>query len=446
MKNLKITSYTTDYKKNLYLDKQELSFLDTEECMHVINVFSDLQNQEIEGFGGAFTEATAHTFEGLTAEAKKDFVEGYFGKSGLEYNLCRIPVHSCDFSLGNYTYVEEGDSELNTFSIAHDEKEIIPLIQAAKTCAEEEIVFLSSPWSPPAFMKDTNQMNGGGKLLAEHYQNWANYYVRFIQEYKKKGIDISYITVQNEPLATQTWESCIYEAREEGMFVKEYLAPTLKREGLSHIQIFIWDHNKEEMYQRVKETFSVEGCEELVSGVAMHWYTGDHFGAIEATRKAFPDKKIFFTEGCVEYSRFSGASDIENAEMYAHDILGDLNAGANAFIDWNMLLDENGGPNHVGNLCAAPTMANGSEQFDKRLSYYYIGHFSKFIKKGARQCLTSTYTDKIEALACVNPDGSRVVVVLNKSDEAVDITVRVEEGKVCATCAGHSIITYIFKK
>ncbi len=445
MKNYKVTSYTTNYRESVYFEKKEEKLIDADECMHVINVYSDLLGQEIEGFGGAFTEATAHTYAGMAAESQKEFVGSYFGNEGLNYNLCRIPIHSCDFSLGNYTYIEEGDASLETFSINHDENEIIPLIKEAQAKSEEEILFLSSPWSPPAFMKDSSAMNGGGKLLEEHYQNWANYFVKFIKEYEKRGIDISYITVQNEPLATQTWESCIFEANEEAQFVKEYLVPTLEKASLGHVQIFIWDHNKEEMYHRVKATFEVEGCEELVTGVAMHWYTGDHFGAIEATRRAFPDKKIFFTEGCVEYSRFSGTSDIENAEMYAHDILGDLNAGANAFIDWNMLLDAKGGPNHVGNLCASPIMATEGETFEKRLSYYYIGHFSKFIKRGAKQCLTSTYTDKIETLACVNPDGSKVVVVLNKSDEAVETTLRMDEGKVCGKCESHSIVTYVIE-
>ncbi len=291
-------------------------------------------------------------------------------------------------------------------------------------------------------MKDSKEMNNGGKLLPEYYHAWANYYVKFIREYEKRGVKIAYITVQNEPLATQTWDSCIYEAHEEGMFVKEFLSPILDMAGLGHVEIFIWDHNKEEMYQRVKETFAVEGCSDCVAGIAMHWYTGDHFDAIRATKKAFPDKKIFFTEGCVEYSRFEGASDVQNAEMYAHDILGDLKAGGNAFIDWNMLLDAKGGPNHVGNFCAAPIMEDGQGGIEKRLTYYYIGHFSKFIEKGAKQCMTSVYTDKVEILACVNPDRSKVVVVLNKSDEDAEITLREENYGTQDVIEKHSIITY----
>ncbi len=442
MKNMKMMKITTNIQKDQYWKEEAVKVVETEDCMHVINVLSELQEQEIQGFGGAFTEATAHTYAKLSKEVQKDFLESYFGEEGLQYNLCRLPIHSCDFGLGNYTYIEEGDEKLDTFSLAHDEVEILPLIKEAQECAKEEIVFLSSPWSPPAFMKDSREMNHGGKLLLEYYQAWANYYVKFIQEYAKRGVNIAYITVQNEPMATQTWDSCIYEAHEEGTFVSEFLGPTLEKAGLGHVEIFIWDHNKEEMYQRVKATFAVEGCSEYVAGIAMHWYTGDHFDAIRATKKAFPDKKIFFTEGCVEYSRFEGASDIQNAEMYAHDILGDLKAGANAFIDWNMLLNAEGGPNHVGNLCAAPIMEDGNGGIEKRLTYYYIGHFSKFIQKGAKQCMTTSYTDKIETFACVNPDGSKVVVVFNKSEEDVEITVREDNYGTQDVVEKKSIVTY----
>ncbi len=438
-KLIKIT--TTNQAKNLFWEVTEKEVTHVDDAMHVINVFSDLLEQPIEGFGGAFTEASAHTYASLDDKGKNSFIEGYFSKKGLSYNLCRIPIHSCDFGLGNYTYIEEGDQELSTFDISRDENEIFPLLQDAIDEAPEGLQFLVSPWSPPAFMKDTGAMNQGGKLLDEYRESWAQYYVRFIQEYTQKGIDIRYLTVQNEPMATQTWESCIYQAQEEGSFVVNYLAPALSKAGLGHIEIFVWDHNKEMMYQRLKDTFEVDGCRECVKGIAIHWYTGDHFDAIRAVRKVFPEQKVFFTEGCVEYSRFADSGEVEKAEMYAHDMLGDFKAGCNAFIDWNLLLDENGGPNHVGNFCAAPIMADGKGDIEKRLSYYYIGHFSKFVQKGARQMMTSCYTDKVETVAFLNPDGSKVVVLLNKTEEDVAVTLQEQQEGVSLVVERHSIVT-----
>lgn len=444
MKQRKIKVITTNKPLGQFWSAEEKEVVPVTDSMHVVNLFPDLLDQEIEGFGGAFTEAAAHTYASLTEEGKREVMEGYFGTDGLSYNMGRIPIHSCDFGLGNYTYIEEGDGELKTFDISHDEKVLLPMLEDALEEACEGIQFLVSPWSPPAFMKDTGDMNHGGKLLAEYRESWAAYFVRFIREYRQRGMDIRFLTIQNEPMAVQTWDSCIYEAAEEGTFVAEYLAPALRAAGMDDIEIFIWDHNKEEMYQRVKDTFAVDGCRECVQGIAVHWYTGDHFDAIRAVRKAFPEQKIFFTEGCVEYSRFADSGEVQKAEMYAHDMMGDLKAGCSAFLDWNLMLDENGGPNHVGNFCAAPMMADGKGGVEKRLSYYYIGHFSKFIHKGARQMMTSSYTDKIETLAFLNRDGSKVVVILNKTNEDVDVTLREKQDGLPLTVCKNSIVTVIF--
>lgn len=442
----KATIVTTNVAENKYWEESSANVSKMDDCMHVVNIFPDLVEQEVEGFGGAFTEAAAHTYASLNEEAKRTVIEGYFGKNGLRYNLGRIPIHSCDFGLGNYTYIEEGDKELKTFDVSRDEAEVLPLIREAMKEAPEGMQFLISPWSPPAFMKDNKEMNHGGKLLDEYKESWANYYVKFIQAYREKGIDICYLTVQNEPMAVQTWDSCVYLPDEEGSFAVDYLVPALRAAGLSDIEVFVWDHNKEALYQRIKDTFAVDGARECVRGIAIHWYTGDHFDAIRAVKKVFPEQKIFFTEGCVEYSRFADSGEINKAEMYAHDMLGDLKAGCNAFLDWNLLLDEKGGPNHVGNFCAAPMMADGKGGVEKRLSYYYIGHFSRYISRGARQIMTSCYTDRLETLAFLNKDGSKTVVMLNKTEREVEVTLCENQHGMPLKVAPHSIVTVILTK
>ena len=442
----KATIVTTNVAENKYWEESSANVSKMDDCMHVVNIFPDLVEQEVEGFGGAFTEAAAHTYASLNEEAKRTVIEGYFGKNGLRYNLGRIPIHSCDFGLGNYTYIEEGDKELKTFDVSRDEAEMLPFIREAMKEAPEGMQFLISPWSPPAFMKDNKEMNHGGKLLDEYKESWANYYVKFIRAYREKGIDIRYLTVQNEPMAVQTWDSCVYLPDEEGSFAVNYLVPALRAAGLSDIEVFVWDHNKEALYQRIKDTFAVDGARECVRGIAIHWYTGDHFDAIRAVKKAFPEQKVFFTEGCVEYSRFADSGEINKAEMYAHDMLGDLKAGCNAFLDWNLLLDEKGGPNHVGNFCAAPMMADGKGGVEKRLSYYYIGHFSRYISRGARQIMTSSYTDKLETLAFLNKDGGKTVVMLNKTEREVEVTLCENQHGMSLKVAPHSIVTVILTK
>ena len=421
MKKIKVI--VTNHNEQKYWEEREYEASKMTDWMHIVNVYPEVTYQKMRGFGGAFTEAAAHNYAGMSEEKKKELITAYFGEEGLCYNQGRVHMNSCDFALGNYTYIDEGDAELKTFSIEHDYKEIIPMIKDAQEECKEKMGFLVSPWSPPAFMKTNNEMNFGGSLKKEYYEAWANYFVRFIKAYKEAGVPISFLTVQNEPMAIQTWDSCVYTAKEEALFVREYLGPLMEREGLSDVDIFVWDHNKDDAYRRFKETIEDEETSKYVKGVAVHWYTGDHFEALDMIKQQFPDKEMVFTEGCVEYSRFSDTNEIDKAEMYAHDILGNLNSGITAFLDWNLLLDDKGGPNHVKNFCAAPIMCNLAEDtYEKRMSYYYIGHFSRYIKPGAVRIGISRYTDKIEATAFQNPDGEKVIVILNKTEKDVPIT------------------------
>ncbi len=185
---------------------------------------------------------------------------------------------------------------------------------------------------------------------------WADMVARYVSAYRDEGITIQQLTVQNEPAAVQTWDSCIFSGVEEAEFACRYLRPALDRAQHSDVKINVWDHNKEKILERAAESFSVEGARDVIDGIAFHWYTGEHFDALAEVHRQYPDKALIFTEGCVEYSRFEAENQIQNAEMYAHDIIGDFNAGMNGFIDWNLILDRQGGPNHVGNYCDAPVM------------------------------------------------------------------------------------------
>jgi len=307
---------------------------DTEERENeLINVIEDVKYQEIVGFGGAFTEAAAHTLHKLPKEKQTEIIDSYFNPvTGNGYSLCRTHINSCDFSLGNYACVEvDGDTELKSFNINREMIDIIPMINAAQGASVEGFGLLLSPWSPPAWMKDTKQMNCGGKLLPQYAQAWADCYTKFVLAFKEQGIDINYISVQNEAKAVQTWDSCVYTAFEEKEFVIKNLAPSLKAAGLGDIKILVWDHNKERVFDRAKETFNDPEANQVVDGIAFHWYSGDHFEVLDAVHKMWPDKLLMFTEGCVEVN--SNIGDWTSGEKYAHEIIGDLNHGACGYID-----------------------------------------------------------------------------------------------------------------
>jgi len=409
----------TNYKEQRYWQETAIEAAECTDCMNLVQLFPQIREQTMEGFGGAFTESSAVNYHRLGKEQKKELIEAYFGDKGLRYHLGRVSINSCDFALGNYTYVEEDDATLHSFSIAHDRQQIIPMIQAAMERTGGKMHFLASPWSPPAYMKTNGEMNHGGKLKEEVRELWAQYFVKFIREYREAGVPITAVTVQNEPAAVQTWNSCTYSAEEEGLFGAKHLGPALERAGMKDVDIYVWDHNKELLYQRFRDAVSVPGADRYIAGAAMHWYTGDHFDAIEILRKQYPGIKLMFSEGCVEYSRFADSGEVRKAEMYAHDMIGNFRAGVSTFLDWNLLLDEQGGPNHVGNFCAAPVMLEPEEQdgYVKKLMYYYIGQFSRYIPAESVRIATTQYTDGLEVCAFLTPSAERVLVVLNKSEE-----------------------------
>jgi glucosylceramidase len=440
---MKITTITTNYNEGKFFETSKQIQGTEVGNMQVVNLYPDVTYQKIRGFGGAFTESAGYTLSNLSKDKQKEIAEAYFGESGIGYTLGRTHINSCDFSLGNYAYVEDSqDTDLDTFTRERDQLYIVPFIRMAQQVSREKIEFLASPWSPPAFMKTNNEMNHGGKLREEYRKLWAEYICKYIKDCREDGIPINMITVQNEPEAIQEWDSCCYSATEEMEFVRDYLGPVMKEQGLGEVKIYIWDHNKEIMYERARDILQDEKAAEYIAGVGFHWYTGDHFEAVSLVREQYPDKELLFTEGCVEYSRFMDSNDVYKAEMYAHDILGNLNAGMNGYLDWNLVLDEKGGPNHVNNFCAAPIMCDCSNgTYEKRLSYYYIGHFSKYIHVGAKRIAVTKYTEKIEVTAFQNPDGEKVVVLLNKQDCDIPIVLR-ESGKGTELIVkAHSIVT-----
>ena len=433
--------YVTNYSKNMFWEeKNELQ--DGFNCMIGLRVYPDVTYQTVKGFGGAFTEASGYNLSLLSKEKKTEVMEAYFGNEGIGYSLCRTHINSCDFALGNYAYVEDpADTEFQSFHIGRDREYIIPMIKEAQALREGDITLLASPWSPPAFMKTNGEMNHGGKLKKEYYEAWAKYMARYVKEYEKEGIRISMLSVQNEPEAVQTWDSCIYTAEEEMIFVRDHLGPVLEKEGLN-VKILIWDHNKDILVDRARGTLKDNEAAKYIHGIAFHWYTGDHFEAIQIVRDQFPEKELYFTEGCVEFSRFMDSNEVTKAEMYAHDMIGNFNGGMNGFIDWNMLLDEKGGPNHVHNYCAAPIMCDTTkDEVTKRLSYYYIGHFSKFVKPGAKRIAVTRYTDAIETVGFANPNGERVVVILNKSNRDIPVSMKEYELEKTFMVDAHSMMT-----
>lgn len=450
-----VTVYTTADSTKLRLTQTDkLVFVASKQPLETeISVFVEPTKtfQTLLGIGGAITDASAEVFAKLSKEKQQEFLNAYYDKEkGIGYSLLRTTIHSSDFSSGSYMYIKEGDASLSTFTIDHDRQYRLPLLKEAIKTAGGKITLYVSPWSPPAFMKSNGSMLKGGKLLPQYYQAWANYYAKFIKAYEKEGISIWGLTIQNEPMATQTWESCVYTAEAERDFLKNYLGPTIKREGLGDKKIIVWDHNRDLMNQRANTIFSDPEASKYAWGMGFHWYETwaggmPMFDNVRKVHEAYPTKNLLFTEGCVERFDAKKYQFWANGERYGTSMINDFNNGTVGWTDWNILLDQNGGPNHVGNFCFAPIhMDTNSGELIYTPSYYYIGHFSKFIRPDAKRVSTAVSRSSLISTSFLNKDGKMVTVVMNQSSKSVTYNLMIASEKTVVTIPAHGIQTLVY--
>jgi glucosylceramidase len=456
--NKKITVYTTADSTDLRLTKtnSDLAFKELRQPNEgQVCVFVDPKKtfQTMLGIGAAITDASAETLAKLPVNKQQELIQAYYSaKNGIGYTLARTNIHSCDFSSGSYTYTDENDTALKTFSVAHDKKYRIPFIKQAITAAGGKLTLFASPWSPLSWMKDNNDMLHGGKLKPAYYQTWANYFAKFVKAYEKEGIPVWGVSIQNEPMATQRWESCIYTAEEERDFLKNNLGPTMKREGLGNKKIIVWDHNRDLMYQRAEIIFNDPEAAKYAWGIGFHWYENWSGGLpmydnVHKVNEAFPSKNILFTEGCAESFDAGRYYNWTIGERYGRSMINDFNSGTVGWCDWNVLLDETGGPNHVGNFCFAPV--HGDTKTGELIytnAYYYIGHFSKFIRPGAKRIISAPSRSQLLSTAFVNTDGSIAVVVMNQSGKNVTYNLCVDFKAVEVNIPPHAIQTLMVNK
>ena len=432
-----------DSSKRISLSTIEELSKDRSNTKSKITIEPKNKRQEILGFGGSFTEASSSIYKELDEDKKEEIIESYFGENGNKYSMARTHINSCDFSLGNYAHVEDkNDLELKTLSLERNKISLIPMINDALKKRKNNIRIMASPWSPPAWMKTTGEMNFGGKLKSEYRDTWANYYCKFIESCEKENVPIWGLSIQNEPEAKQTWDSCIYTAEEERDFIKNHLGPALKKHNLLDRKIIIWDHNRDVMVERARTVLSDPGAAKYVWGTGFHWYCGDHFDNVQKVHDEFPDKQLIFTEGCQEGGPHIGSWDL--GERYATSIINDLNRWTVAWIDWNLILNEQGGPNHVGNYCSAPIIVDTrSQDLLYQSSYYYIGHFSRFILPGDKIINSKNTNDTIDVLSSINDQNIVSTVIQNKNDSCVELNYNRDNVSFVFTIPKRSIVTVV---
>ena len=417
---------TTTYQKNKrQVAIKEVAFVpDTGIENEAVNLHPEIENHVFDGFGGAFTDATGYVYAQMNDEQKEDLVRTFYDRGEMNYQFGRVHLDSCDFSTSQYEAMSDPDDrEMKSFSLDRMKENALPLLADVQKYTGKKLELLASPWSPPAFMKNNKERVHGGHLLKEYYEFWADYICKYIVELAKEDCHISSLTLQNEAKAWQVWDSCEYTVEEEKQFLKAMYA-SLCAHDLKHIGIYIWDHNKERLYERACGIIDDE-TDKMVEGLAFHWYSGDHFESLDLVRRKFPDKKLIMSEGAYQFTPYGSKTNFKNAQKYAHDLIGNLNHGMSAFYDWNFVLDEIGGPNHVGYYCEAPyEYDTKKKKLKERRCLHYLWHFSHFIEPGAVSIGFSRYAEAVDMTAFKNPDGKIVGVVMNTTKKKLPIVFR----------------------
>ncbi len=418
-----------------------------------IKLLPDEKFQTITGFGGSFTESSAYLLNKLGEDNRNKILEAYFGESGAKYSLTRTHMNSCDFSLSQYSYAAvEGDIDLKNFSIDDDRDDIIPMIKDAMAISKDGFKIISSPWTAPPWMKDNKEWVGG-KLLPEYYDTWALFFSKYIDAYKAEGIDIWGLTVENEPLGNgNNWESMHYSPEEMTLFVQNHLGPKLEADGKVDVKILGYDQNREHLKEWVDEMYKNEATSKYFAGTAIHWYasTFEVFpDELQYAHKKDPSKYLIQSEACVDsevpkwqddkwyWSKegtdwgYDWAPEKDKhlhpkytpVNRYARDIIGCLNNWVDGWVDWNMVLDTQGGPNWFKNWCVAPVIVDPEkDEVYFTPIYYTLSHFSKFIRPGATRIGFENANEALMVTAAENPDGTIAVVVFNQGSDPQDFT------------------------
>jgi glucosylceramidase len=403
------------------------------------------QFQTITGFGGAFTESSAYLLNRLSKAKRDTIIQAYFSKEGANYSLTRTHMNSCDFSLTQYSYSPvEGDVNLEHFTIKDDKDDLIPMIKDAMKASKDGFKIFASPWTAAPWMKDNNKWVGG-KLLPKYYDTWALFFSKYLDAYKEEGIDIWGFTVENEPHGNgNNWESMHFSPKEMTDFVEFNLGPRLEKEGYGDKIILGYDQNRAGLKEWVDEMYRDEASSKYFDGTAIHWYESTYAIYEEDLQYAHnkaPNKFLIETEGCIDSQvpvwqddawywkkeatdwGWDWAPEKDKhlhpkyapVNRYARDIIGCLNNWVDGWVDWNMVLDKQGGPNWFKNWCVAPIIVDPEkdEVYFTPL-YYTMAHFSKYIRPQAKVIGLENSDKELQVTAAENTDGSIAVVVFNE--------------------------------
>lgn len=497
--NLTVTSeiIVTSENGDKLAAKENVSFKKGYAGNNVILVRPEEVKQTLHGIGTSFTESSAFVLAHLTADKRQQVMERIYGEQGANFSIARTVIGATDFSVkGRWSYDDvRDDTKLDHFSIAPDldgfsEEEypgvqdtafdVLPMIKQALTIKhnqkESDLKIIASAWTAPSWMKDIddwyvkpaedNHYQGyGGELKEGYTQYYADYLVRYLDEYSKQGVKIWGLTPVNEPLGNSgQWESMHFSPETQAEFIKSHLGPALKKRSKDDVILLMYDHNRIELEHWADVLYNDKQAAEYLHGAAVHWYESTfkvHEEIFDRVHQRFPEYEIIHTEGTIDDlgkdappgvldpERFKESGWFDNDDFwwndnatdwaysvtwegvdaddhpiytpvhrYARNIIVSFNHWVTGWIDWNIVLDRDGGPNHVGNNCGAPIMIDTEAQYVYYTPVFYIlSQLSRSIRPGDKAVEVYTSSDFIDdaiySCASLSEQGKLSVQVLN---------------------------------
>ena len=415
--------YITDINNNIYI-KEDNEYL--KEKNDIIKINTNKIISSFLGFGSAITESSGFNYKKLSRDNQTKFINDYYSKEGLNYNFGRICIGSNDFSIKSFSYAKKRN--LSDFSVHKDQEFVIPFLKDILN--KKDISLIASPWTPPRMYKRFPMYRFGFKLKKKHYDNYSNYLIKYLNEYERLGIKIPYITMQNEPMARQRWESCKFSLLEQKRFLYDSLLPKL-----NNTKVLLWDHNKDDLFNIVDELYQENS---KIAGIGFHYYTGHCFNEIKKIREKYPNLLLINTEMCSGYSPYNEKRWIKDAEYYLNDIIGDMNSGINAYLDWNILLDELGGPTYKNNPVKSGSI-RVNDNYIKSPIYYYLYHISHFVNNS--MIIETNNNTNLKVVSMKNKN-KVIVVIMNKTNNDIEYKILFNKNNIFDSINKHSIITY----
>ncbi len=426
---------TTNQEK--WVDKGILFITDSStKTENYVTVNQEIGYQQLDEYawGGCFNERGYRAMENLTKEERTKIIESLFGEEGLRFVTARTPIAASDFAIEHYSYDEtENDYELKDFSIAQDEKYLIPYIKEALNI-NPNINIWASPWSPPSWVKKNKALIGGEiEDTGENFKAYALYFARYVQAYKEKGIKIKMVMPQNEPTMNTSYTSCLWSGEQLNDFIKNYLAPTLKKEN---VDADIWLGTFTDSNSALTDpALNDEETVSIIKGVAFQWWGKDKAAQVYQ-----------MNTGLHLMQSETMCGNGENDWQYAQDqfdlIKGYFEAGVNSYMLWNMVLDDKGENTAADpwHQCSPIVVYRATNEVVYNPQYYIVKHFSYYVQAGARRI--ETQAKGVDAIAFQNKDGSNILLVKNANSEKIIVTLDFNGRLTQAELEANSINTF----